>query len=284
MHTEAKTQAQGASQLRFQLSCDAATQVNRRGLQKPNEDYYIADPEQGIFLILDGVTRPHGEYPAVTESHALAVSKRFAEVVYGQVVQGHHKIRTNKQAKAVLAEAFAAGNRAILQYNQSLSLEAGSFPPGTVAFLGVIVGARLHYAFIGDCLGLLLRDGQRIQLGEQQTKPAFLAGKTDKAELYGSICNNPEHPLGYGVLTGDVRAEQFVRCSCIQLENQDVLLLSTDGMDNYLRYAPCQELCSLSAKELLLASGQYDVPPYAKYADDKTVLKICISRQKAPHA
>lgn len=47
------------------LSVRTYSETNNRiinGLNKPDEDYFISDEDNKIFIVADGITRPHSEY------------------------------------------------------------------------------------------------------------------------------------------------------------------------------------------------------------------------------
>ena len=46
-----------------------------------------------------------------------------------------------------------------------------------------------------------------------------------------SFYNNPKNPFGYGVFTGEEGSLYFLERACIDIQNGDVVMLTTDGMD-----------------------------------------------------
>ena len=52
------------------------------------------------------------------------------------------------------------------------------------------------------------------------------------------------------------------------------MIFSSDGVDQYLYYAPIDELAALSPDELLDRSVRYDEAPYNRYADDKAIVVV----------
>ena len=73
-----------------------------------------------------------------------------------------------------------------------------------------------------------------------------------------------------------MRALDFLRCASIALQPGDRVILSSDGLDKYLAFAPVSELASLSPDDLIERSLPYDEKPYNSYADDKSVVTIDI--------
>ncbi|MBO4299550.1 MAG: hypothetical protein J5998_12225, partial [Clostridia bacterium] len=158
----------------------------------------------------------------------------------------------------------------------------GDFPAAAVYVAGVIREGALHFSYVGDSMIALIRGGARIRLSEQQTGHLRVYGSTSglkitKRQMYDTITNNAAHPLGYGVIDGDPRALDFLRAATIALEPGDRVILSSDGIDKYLAFAPVGELAALGAGELLDRSEAYDKPPYNSYADDKAVIIIDVT-------
>ena len=52
------------------------------------------------------------------------------------------------------------------------------------------------------------------------------------------------------------------------------MILCSDGLGPYLCNTDVADLRQLSVDEILNASTAYDVPPFASYADDKTIIKL----------
>ena len=69
----------------------------------------------------------------------------------------------------------------------------------------------------------------------------------------------------------------FLHTASIALEPGDRVIVSSDGLDDYLLFTPVDEIKSLSPDEMLPRSVRYDEPPYAAYADDKSIIIIDIT-------
>ena len=52
------------------------------------------------------------------------------------------------------------------------------------------------------------------------------------------------------------------------------LFLASDGIADYLKYEKAVDLITKSPEEIIADSGIYDAPPFASYADDKTLIKL----------
>lgn len=252
---------------------DYASAPHARELSKPNEDRVLADAEKGIFIVLDGVTRVHDEYAqAPFTSAAGEVSDLFLKEAYGYLAA--HIDEPNKQA--LLANAVELGNRKIAAYRAGKALDEWGFYPATLGIVAVMCDRTLYYAYVGDCLGVLLRGSGKTLFGRQLTLQAVDLHGVSKKERYEVYCNHPENPLSYAIFNGDETAMTGVEFSSIDLCEGDTVLLASDGVARYLQYEKNATLIAQTAQEMLEASVKYDVPPYAAYSDDKALIKISL--------
>ncbi len=251
------------------------TTANQRGLNKPNEDYYLTDEANRIYMVLDGVTRNHDEYAQMQqESPARTVSRLFASSVQRTLVGAEMRQKTPDAIKRLLRDAIERANRDVAAYCAG---KQWSFLPATVCVLCIVIEHTVYYAYIGDCIGMLLRDGQKIRFTQEQTKLLALFKKgLSKEQIQTQICNRAAHPYGYGVINGEPAAMDFLRISHIRLERGDTLLLSSDGLSALMEFAPPEALQNEPLESLLEASKQYDAPPFHQYTDDKTLVRLQI--------
>jgi serine/threonine protein phosphatase PrpC len=253
----------------YRASC--ALQINNRGLNKPNEDFLLVDDRNHIFIILDGITRVHQEYTdRPGESAACDVNRIFSETAYRYLLENLH----TQSPDALLFQAAAEGNRALVAYRQQRSPEQWQFYPGTLGILCLLQGDRLHYLYVGDCQGTLLRRSTKLHFGQQGSSEALELMKISKQDRYAIYCNHPEHPLGYGIFNGDSEATALFEQASIRVQPGDQILLSTDGAAKYIRYAKAAALSSRTPEQIIADSQVYDQPPFAKYADDKGIIKL----------
>ncbi|MBO4299438.1 MAG: hypothetical protein J5998_11635 [Clostridia bacterium] len=238
---------------------------------KPWEDY-IALGENAC-VVADGVTQNLNEYSeGMTASHASEAARLTAEAILAVVCAAPDPTLAARRAVKDAIAATAAYNAA----------HVCPFPAAAVFVSGTLRGDTLHFAYVGDSVITLLREGVRIRLSEPQTAHLRVMGSTSgmgitKRQLYDTITNNAQSPLGYGVIDGDERALDFLRAARLALRAGDRVIFSSDGIDRYLSLAPIGELARLSAEELLDRSEPFDRPPYNSYADDKAVVVLDVN-------
>lgn len=256
---------------RIRYKLDYATAPHTRELNKPNEDRLITDSERGIFIVLDGVTRVHSEYKSAPfKSAAGDVGDIFIGAVYRYLCEHI----SDPEPRAILEGAIREANQLILDYRRQKSKEEWGFYPSTLGIISFLREGRLYYASCGDCIGVLLRGGARMIFARELALEAVDLHSVSKKERYDIYCNHPENHLSYTVFNGDEAVMEGVEYSFIDIYEGDTLFLATDGIADYLKYEKSQELIRAGAEEMISLSGEYDRPPYAEYADDKTLIKL----------
>lgn len=238
---------------------------NREEITKPNEDALVNEPDKGIFLIADGVTRPHEEYPSESDSLAARCAFELCQSVYNYL----HNTPWIDPGKALL-DAMLEGNRTIA----SLRLGSGSKYKPAATFLGAILdGNRLYFSNCCDTVGYLIRDNRKLLFTEHSNHLAEIL-KYSKDTIYTELHNNIHHAAGFGIFNGDDRIKDFLTVSHITLEPGDRIILASDGLSQYLHAARASELSRITLDQLFAASEEYDKPPFQKYADDKTCILL----------
>lgn len=237
---------------------------NRKDQQKPNEDYYLADDEKGIYILVDGVSRDKsgGIYP--NPSPARIVSELFVNCVYQVLAEAEAP-----SMPAALREAVEAGNKTIRDYNAQTHWE-NDFLPGTVGIAAVLRNGNLHYAYIGDCFGMVLNRGKHIFTRCQTEEIVKHKKEFTSYEIRNLICNHIDHPYSYGVWNGDGGALDFVGYGEISLSGEDQILLCSDGFSDVIMKFCGEELCGMTLEQMIAESAS---------PDDKTM--ILVSQQPA---
>jgi serine/threonine protein phosphatase PrpC len=161
----------------------------------------------------------------------------------------------------VLASAFAAANRAIIEYAQEHPECRGM---GTTCTVLAFRDSHAWLAHIGDSRAYLLRDRHLIQLSEDQTLVAKLVseGTITQAEADQS----PMHNVILQALGTTSNIKPMIGAKGLPLQSGDVLILCSDGVSNMVpdgkiaeiaSHLPPQEACD-ALIEAALAAGGHD--------------------------
>lgn len=259
---------------------DHYTAKNTMYAEKRNEDYHIVDREKGIFLVLDGVSRDASNGVYETPHLVPDVVSTLGNFIYQHISNALNRSESI-DIEQILREAVSRGNAHIADMTCHYS-----FKPGAVGIVSVICHKRFYYAFIGDCTGLVIHADKTVtEFTENQTEKlhhyikqyAETQGRRlSKDEIRNEICNHSDSPLGYGVLDGNPRALDFVKTAAMPLSACDVIVLCTDGIEQYIKaeYVVPKRVLS-SAEEIIEASNAMDEKRQKRH-DDKTLIIIRI--------
>ena len=250
---------------------DLAWSRNNAETGKPYEDASYA--AGNVFVVADGVSRDDSEYYGMEDESPASYAAGRAAALVGRVLSFSSRPDT-----AALA-AFRRASASVGRYNRFAGL---TIPAASSYVSAVLKDGSLYYSYIGDNHLMLIRDGKATEFCEKQTDPVHAAGGAaglgmTREEYYREVVNCVrEDGLGYGVVTGEARAEKFLRTGSFPLQAGDRVILSSDGLDTCFKHADIQQLAKLSAKEILDISRPYDEAPYGSYAHDKTLIVIDI--------
>ena len=206
----------------------SVTYKNNYYIDKPNEDYIIADDSKGIYILLDGVSvdRKNDKYPC--PSPALKASTIFATTVYKYLI----KEKEDNDYISSIKLSIKEGNKMLYYFNKKNKYPV---PAGTVGIISIIKEYYLYYAYIGDCFGRIISENNIYTFTKEQTYLVRIhKNELTKNEIRLSICNNIHHPYGYGVYNGSKNALDFVTTGEIFLHKNDIILLNSDGYEPYL--------------------------------------------------
>jgi PPM family protein phosphatase len=210
------------------------------------QDKAVADSRGSLALVADGM----GGHAAGEVASALAadVIRRLYYDLDGPVPH-------------VLAEAFTAANRAILEYAAEHPQCKGM---GTTCTVLAFRDRKVWLGHIGDSRAYLLRDGNLIQLSEDQTLVAKLvsAGTLTQEEADHS----PMHNVILQALGTSQQMRPIIGAKGLPLEFGDILVLCSDGVSGLVPDAkiadivgrlPPRDACD-ALIEAALAAGGHD--------------------------
>ena len=219
---------------------------NKQPIGRPNEDYCICDDANGVYVVLDGVSRDavDGVYP--NPSPAAVVSEIFADEVHKSLFE---MLKSGiSDYEAAVRNSMRIGNGCIAEYNNRGSYD---FLPGTVGIVLLVRDGFAYFGFIGDGYGKVVSKHESRIFTRCQTEYVHKHKKeytTD--EIRNFICNNKDHPAGYGVLNGAKEALQFIETGCFEFLPHEKILLYTDGFDKYLKNLSAQSLYELTIENV----------------------------------
>jgi len=199
------------AELTIQYGCRTAT-----GVRPNNEDRYVADPEQHLFLVADGM----GGQEFGERASGLA-----AEIIPKIV---HDRLAAKADPGQALQEALAAANEKIVDAGRS---QPTGRRMGTTAVVAMQQQDRVYVAALGDSRAYLIRGGRVEQLTVDHSVAKAL-------ELNGTLTaeqakNSPWQHVLYKFL-GCAEMTEGADVRPFTPEAGDRLLLATDGLTNHV--------------------------------------------------
>lgn len=251
-----------------EVQCDQLIRKNTKSEDKPNEDLVyveVQDKQQGVFILLDGVSRDceNGVYP--NPSPAREATRIFAEVCAKNIKDWCYDDWT----EMAITEVIRKANEKVAEYNYGLGHE---FPAGTVGIVAKVFGRYICYAYIGDCnLEVIDASGKRTMYTKKQTEQVMLHKKelTTKQIRY-EICNNAEHSYAYGVWDGNEGAMDMLVCGKIEASTGDTILMYSDGAEVVLEKWKTEEIVSEDLEKIFT---QVDIGNDI-VLDDRSIIRI----------
>jgi serine/threonine protein phosphatase PrpC len=251
---------------------------NNPKYDKPNEDYLIKDAENLIFIVADGVSRDpnNGVYP--NPSPSAEAAKAFSDFCYEYILNQLRK--ENCSIDSIIRNAFEEGNKLLKVMNETYQ---GDFLPGTVAIIGVLRNGVLEYAFVGDCGLYLVRNNELRRLTFPQTH-LISQHKSEFSATFirNEISNNINHPYSYGVINGQNGVLDFVEKSNVDLFDDDLIIMASDGLEPIMENEQLEQLLKLSAEEIVNLVEKYELERNIR-SDDKSIILLKVkSNQDGP--
>jgi protein phosphatase len=194
-----------------------------QGLRPNNEDSFIADPKNQLYLVADGM----GGQECGERASGLA-----AEIIPRVL---HDRLAANDDAAQAMQSALEEANQAII--------DAGRDQPpgrhmGTTAVVALQCHDKVYVAGLGDSRAYLIRGDRVEQLTVDHTVAEALVrnGAMTPEEAAHSRWGNVLYKfLGCVEMTEGAEVRPF------EPEAGDRLLLGTDGLTNHVTHAELQE-------------------------------------------
>jgi len=185
-------------------------------IRSGNEDSYLVLPEQGIFIVADGM----GGHAAgeVASEMAVQIIARGLQGIVG---------RTDDEAAQMMRKAIIQSNAEIYQRTMNEPEKRGM---GTTATALVVNGNRFIVGQVGDSRGYLFRGGQLVQVTKDHS---YVQEQVDAGNLTPEQART--HPYS-NVITRCVGANSDVVPDIYMgvVETDDLALLASDGLTGML--------------------------------------------------
>jgi serine/threonine protein phosphatase PrpC len=198
----------------MRISCAGNTDVGV--VRSGNEDSFLLDCAQGLFIVADGMGG-HAAGEVASEMAVQIVSKEL----------GSLRGMSDGEAAARMRSAIRKANAAI--FDRTLA-EHDKRGMGTTTTVMVLFSRRYLIGQVGDSRAYLLRDGQLLQLTKDHS---YVQEQVDAGLLTPEQART--HPYS-NVITRCVGANEDVAPDVYfgNLEQKDVVLLASDGLTGML--------------------------------------------------
>jgi PPM family protein phosphatase len=208
----------------------------------------------------DDVVASHGSLALVADGMGGHAAGEIASALAAETIRRVYYDLKGPVPK-VLEMAFVTANRAILDY---VAEHPDCKGMGTTCTVLAFRDGKAWLAHVGDSRAYLLRDGELIQLSEDQTLVAKLVSKgalTEEEAQHSPVQNVILQALGTAA-----KFQPIIGTRGLPLQPHDVLILCSDGLSNMVPATmiadvtgrlPPQEACN-ALIEAALAAGGYD--------------------------
>lgn len=269
------------------MKCEmVARSLRHRGeSDKPNEDCYLTDEHINFAALADGVTRsrsPAGEYPPGSTVAPQQFVHKTRDAIFREMPPVNNP-------KKIIREAFREANESIWSVNKIYDIpEKLNFDDvdylgttGCVFWMCDAESGKALLAFIGDVIALhipffappklLARDqlyychryakpifAERIKKEKfppEEAKRRRLIWQRREVRNNKFIRDSDGNFIGFGVLTGESSALDFVEIRCIDLKAKDRIILATDALSACIETGEEEETISHYSEILAFVKG-----------------------------
>lgn len=215
----------------------------------PREDFHKISKKYPVFVVSDGVTLEldeKGKYPKT--SGAGKVAKIFCDTAVKEIEKSYEKI-TFPDIKKV----FSKANQNIKKFNDSKGRTKDKINywdfdlfSATGAFVA-LKGKTVYWGSICDSFVICFKKNSGISfkspccwdtLRKNLPKNWMENNETERKKMirktYRNGVDESGKLVGYGVANGEKAAERYFKCGKFSVEDGDVVLLITDGFENYI--------------------------------------------------
>ena len=207
------------------------------GRKRPhNEDYFVADPSIGLYVVCDGM----GGGNAGEVASRMAIEAIVGHIKSGADDAGHGGDDPNlTQATNQLAQAIRAANTAVFRASWEHPKYAGM---GTTVAAACLSGRTMSVAHVGDSRVYLIRNGimQALTVDHSWVAEQVAQGYMTEQEAERSPRRN--------IVTRALGVQSAVDIDVAELPicRGDLLLLCSDGLT---RGVPCNEMLRTLERE-----------------------------------
>lgn len=185
-------------------------------VRENNEDFYVYDADQGLFVVADGI----GGHNAGEVASTLACN-----IVQDYIVRYYEDY--NDKLPLLISKAFEKANKAVYMKSFEDSQFEGM---GTTMTLGIIQGGVMYVGHVGDSRMYIIRE----RIMEQITKDHTLVNELLKN---GTITKEEslKHPQR-NIITKAIGSSEKLVVDIFEteVEKNDVLMLCSDGLTDYV--------------------------------------------------
>ena len=192
-----------------------------------NEDYFLIDPELGLYMVCDGMGG-HAAGEVASEMAANTVKKYIQK--NEKVLEEFRKNDNPKTRDKIAALVERAVQRACREVYKSAQADKSKSGMGTTLEMLLVVGDKGVMGHVGDSRLYLTRNGQLHQLSEDHSYVTEMIkrGKMTREEARAS-------PFG-NVITRAVGIQESVQVDTLIMDvlPGDTYLLCSDGLSSYM--------------------------------------------------
>lgn len=240
------------------------TDVGR--VRQTNEDNWFADPEQGLFIVADGMG---GEFAGALASKAVVATLPELVRKYFGTLEG----LPDGGARRRMTNAIATLSTQLRQQTQN---EPGLDGMGSTVVCVLVRGSKALVAHLGDSRAYRLRAGRLRQLTEDHSLIQVLLRS-------GEITpKDAASHLARGHLTRNVgmEGEPLPQTRLLELSPGDLLMLCTDGLTGMLSDAKIFAILNEPATLETQCRRLVDAANAAGGKDNVTVLLVRFQRKR----